>query len=153
MPMRAPYSRCAGSCSPGGEIVSPAGMICGMDPNEADARLEQLMAERDAVIPPPGVSRDSPEFTAFMAAENKVGAFMDAHDHELAALRLPHEGMTVERYEAKLAELDAELDWLAERAMPDAPSQEAYSAAWKDRMAFVANYGPDTWIGSITPEP
>jgi hypothetical protein len=79
-----------------------------------------------------------------MATENKVGAFMDAHDHELVALRLPREGMTVERYEAKLAELDAELD---------APSQEAYSAAWKDRMAFVANYGPDTWIGSITPEP
>ena len=61
--------------------------------------------------------------------------------------------MTVERYEAKLAELDAELDWLAERAVPDAPSQEAYSAAWKDRTAFVANYGPDTWTGSITPEP
>ena len=130
-----------------------SGTICGMDPNEADARLEQLMAERDAVIPPPGASRDSPEFTAFMDAENKVGAFMDAHDHELAALRLPHEGMTVERYEAKLAELDAELDWLAERAVPDAPSQEAYSAAWKDRTAFVANYGPDTWTGGITPEP
>jgi hypothetical protein len=30
-------------------------MICGMDPNEADARLEQLMAERDAVISPLGV--------------------------------------------------------------------------------------------------
>ena len=51
-----------------------------MNPDKAYARLEQLMAERDAVIPPPGASRDSPEFAAFLAAENRVGAFIGAHE-------------------------------------------------------------------------
>ena len=119
------------------------GMICGVDPNKAYARLKQLMAERDAVIPSSGASRDSLEFAAFLAAENRVGAFIAAHEHELAALRLPREGMTAERYEAKLAGMDAELDWLAERAEPGTAAQEAYIAAWRDRTAFAANYAPE----------
>jgi hypothetical protein len=126
------------------------GMICGVNPDKAYARLEQLMAERDAVIPPPGASRDSPEFAAFMAAENRVGPFIAAHEHELAALRLPRDGMTAGRYQAKLAEMDAELDWLAERAVPGTAAQEAYIAAWKDRTAFAANYAPSR---SQTPDP
>jgi hypothetical protein len=101
------------------------------------------MAERDAVIPPPGASRDSPEVATLVATENRVGAFIAAHEHELAALRLPRDGMTAERYEAKLAEMDAELDWLAERAEPGIAAQEAYIAAWRDRTAFVANYAPE----------
>ena len=119
------------------------GMICEVNPDKAYARLEQLMAERDAVIPPPGAGRDSPEFAAFLAAENRVGAFIAAPEHELVALRLPREGMTAERYEAKLAGMDAELDWLAERAEPGTAAQEAYVAAWRDRTAFVANYAPE----------
>ena len=118
-------------------------MICGVNPDKAYARLEQLMAERDAVIPPPGAGRDSPEFAAFLAAENRVGAFIAAPEHELVALRLPREGMTAERYEAKLAGMDVELDWLAERAEPGTAAQEAYVAAWRDRTAFVANYAPE----------
>jgi hypothetical protein len=119
------------------------GMICEVDPNKAYAHFEQLMAARDAVIPPPGASRDSPEFATFMAAEIRVGAFIADHDHELAALRLPREGMTAERYQAKLAEMDAELDWLTERAEPGTAAQQAYAAAWRDRMAFAANYAPE----------
>jgi hypothetical protein len=83
-----------------------------MKPERAYQRLQKLMAKRDATIPPVGASRDSPEFAAFMRAERQVGEFLYRHDRELAMLREPAEGMTVDRYQERLAQLDAELDWL-----------------------------------------
>jgi hypothetical protein len=116
-----------------------------MKPERAYQRLQKLMAKRDAVIPPAGASRDSPEFAAFMRAERRVGDFLDRHDRELATLREPVEGMTVDRYRERLAQLDAELDWLeapAAEAGYTGVAQDAYSATWIDRQAFAANYDP-----------
>jgi hypothetical protein len=116
-----------------------------MKPERAYQRLQKLMAKRDAVIPPAGASRDSPEFAAFMRAERRVGDFLDWHDRELATLREPVEGMTVDRYRERLAQLDAELDWLeapAAEAGYTGVAQDAYSATWIDRQAFAANYDP-----------
>jgi hypothetical protein len=116
-----------------------------MKPERAYRRLQTLMARRDAAIPSAGASRDSPEFAAFMRAEGEVGAFLYRHDRELAMLREPAEGMTADRYQERLAQLDAELDRLEVRAAEaghTGAAQEAYSAAWIDRQAFAANYDP-----------
>jgi hypothetical protein len=116
-----------------------------MKPERAYQRLQKLMAKRDATIPPAGASRDSPEFATFMRAERRVGDFLYRHDRELAMLREPAEGMTVDRYQKRLAQLDAELDWLeapAAEAGYTGIAQDAYSATWIDRQAFAANYDP-----------
>lgn len=116
-----------------------------MKPERAYQQLQKLMAKRDATIPPPGASRDSPEFATFMRAERRVGDFLDRHDRELDMLREPAEGMTVDRYRERLAQLDAELDWLeapAAEAGYTGVAQEVYSATWIDRQAFAANYDP-----------
>jgi hypothetical protein len=124
-----------------------------MEPHEAAEQLEQLMAQRDALIPPASAARDSAEFSAFLAAEQKVGDFITEHEAELEALRLPRDGMTAEKYEATLGRLDRELAWLEPHAARGGPAAGAYAAAWKDRMAFVANYQPDAWTGALGPEP
>ena len=117
-----------------------------MKPERAYRQLQKLMATRDAAIPPAGASRDSPEFAAFLHAEREVGIFLHRHDRELAVLREPAEGMTADRYQQRLAQLDTELDWLEARAAEaghTSAAQEAYSAAWIDRQAFAANYDPE----------
>jgi hypothetical protein len=117
-----------------------------MESERAYRQLQELMAERDAAIPPAGASSGSPEFAAFMRAERKVGDFLARHDRELAELREPAAGMTADQYWERLARLDTELDWLeAHSAEPGhtGPAQEAYSAAWIDRQAFAANYNPE----------
>ena len=124
-----------------------------MEPHEAAGQLEQLIAQRDALIPAAGAARDSAEFRAFLAAEQKVGGFITEHDAELEPLRLPREGMTAETYQARLGGLDRELAWLEPHAADGGPAAAAYDAAWKDRMAFVANYQPDTGTGAPGPEP
>src|SRR5689334_206279 len=114
-----------------------------MKPERAYERLQKLMAKRDAVIPLVGASRDSPGFAAFMRAERRVSDFLDRHDRELATLREPAEGMTVDQYQGRLAQLDAELDWLdapAAEAGYTGVAREVYSATWIDRRAFAANY-------------
>ena len=53
--------------------------------------------------------------------------------------------MTADRYQERLAQLDAELDWLEARAAEAGhagAAQDAYSAAWIDRQAFAVNYDP-----------
>jgi hypothetical protein len=124
-----------------------------MEPHEAAGQLEQLMAHRDALIPLPGVARDSAEFRAFLAAEKQVGHFITEHDAELEPLRLPRDGMTAEKYQATLDRLDRELAWLEPHAAHGGPAAAAYDAAWKDRMAFAANYQPDAGTGAPGPEP
>jgi hypothetical protein len=124
-----------------------------MQPHEAAGQLEQLMAQRDALIPSANAARDSAEFRAFLAAEHKVGDFIAEHQAELEPLRLPREGMTAERYQATLGRLDRELAWLEPHAVRGGPAAQAYDAAWKDRMAFVANYQPDAGTGAPGPEP
>ena len=52
---------------------------------------------------------------------------------------------TVDRYQERLAQLDAELDWLeapAAEAGYTGVAQDVYSATWIDRQAFAANYDP-----------
>ena len=61
--------------------------------------------------------------------------------------------MTAEKYEATLDRLDRELAWLEPHAAHGGPAAAAYDAAWKDRMAFVANYQPDAGTGAPGPEP
>ena len=56
-----------------------------MEPCEAAEQLEQLMAHRDALVPPVSAARESAEFRAFLAAEQKVGDFILKHDAELRA--------------------------------------------------------------------
>ena len=124
-----------------------------MEPHEAAEQLEQLIAQRDALIPPASAARDSAEFRAFLAAEQNVGDFITEHDAELESLRLPREGMTAEKYQARLDSLDRELAWLEPRAADGGPAADAYYAAWKDRMAFVANYQPDAGTGALGPDP
>ncbi len=124
-----------------------------MEPCEAAEQLEQLMAHRDALVPPVSAARESAEFRAFLAAEQKVGDFILKHDAELEPLRLPSDGMTAGKYEATLDRLDAELAWLEPHAAHGGPAAGAYDAAWTDRMAFVANYQPDAGTGALGPEP
>jgi hypothetical protein len=124
-----------------------------MEPHEAVEQVEQLLAQRDALIPPAGAARDSAEFRAFMAAEQKVEAFLTEHDTDLEPLRLPRDGMTAEKYQVTLNRLDRELAWLEPRAARGDPAAAAYEAAWKDRMAFAANYQPDAGTGVPGPEP
>jgi hypothetical protein len=124
-----------------------------MEPHEAAERLEQLMAHRDALFPFATAARDSAEFRAFLAAEHEVGDFIAEHDAELEPLRLPRDGMTDEKYQARLDKLDRELAWLEPHAARSGPAAAAYDAAWKDRMAFVANYRPDAGTGPPGPEP
>ncbi len=124
-----------------------------MEPHEALEWLEQLMAQRDALIPFATAARDSAEFRAFLAADQKVGDFISEHEAELEPLRLPRDGMTAEKYEATLDRLDRELAWLEPHAAHGGPAAAAYDAAWKDRMAFVANYQPDAGTGAPGPEP
>jgi len=123
-----------------------------MEPWEAYGQLEQLMAHRHALIPPAGAARDSAEFRAFLAAEHKVGDFITEHQAELEPLRLPRDGMTAGKYQATLGRLDRELAWLEPHAARGGPAAQAYDAAWKDRMAFVANYQPDASTGAPGPE-
>jgi hypothetical protein len=122
-----------------------------MEPWEAYGQLEQLMARRDALIPPAGAARDSAGFRAFLAAEQQVGDFMTEHQAELEPLRLPRDGMTAGRYQATLGRLDAELAWLEPHAARGGPAAAAYDAAWKDRMAFAANYQPGAGTGAPGP--
>jgi hypothetical protein len=126
-----------------------------MEPHEAAGQLEQLMAQRDALIPFATAARDSAGFRAFLAAEQKVGDFILEHEAELEPLRLPRESMTAEKYQATLGRLDEELAWLEPHAAHGGPAAAAYDAAWKDRMAFAANYQPDagTWAPGPEPEP
>jgi hypothetical protein len=124
-----------------------------MEPHEAAGQLEQLMAYRDALIPPAGAARDSAEFRAFLAAEQQVGDFITEHQAGLEPLRLPPDGMSAGRYRAILGRLDAELAWLEPYAARGGPAAGAYEAAWKDRMAFAANYQPDTGTGALGLEP
>ena len=121
-----------------------------MEPHEAAGQLEQLMAHRDALIPPAGAVRDSAEFRAFLAAEHAVGDLIREHQAELEPLRLPRDGMTAEKYQVTL---DSELAWLEPHAAHGDPAAAAYDAAWKDRMAFSANYQPDAGAGASGPEP
>jgi hypothetical protein len=124
-----------------------------MEPHEALEWLEQLMAQRDALIPFATAAGDSAEFRAFLAADQKVGDFISEHEAELEPLRLPRDGMTAEKYEATLDRLDRELAWLEPHAAHGGPAAAAYDTAWKDRMAFVANYQPDAGTGAPGPEP
>jgi len=111
-----------------------------MKPYEAAEQLEQLMAQRDALIPPANAARDSAEFRAFLAAEHKVGDFITEHETELEPLRLPRDGMTAEKYQATLDRLDRELAWLEPHAARGGPAAEAYNAAWE---------GPDGIRGEL----
>jgi hypothetical protein len=116
-----------------------------MEPHEAAGQLEQLMAQRDALIPFATAARDSAGFRAFLAAEQKVGDFILEHETELEPLRLPREGMTAEKYQATLGRLDEELAWLepqptgARRPQPTTPPGRT---GWPSRR-----------ITSQTPEP
>jgi hypothetical protein len=105
--------------------------------------------------PPEGTARDSAEFKAFLAAEQQVGDYIAEHQAELEPLRLPRDGMTAGKYQAILGRLDAELAWLEPHAARGGPAVAAYDAAWKDRMAFVANYQPDagTRAPALQPDP
>lgn len=117
-----------------------------MNPERAYARLQRLMAARDAAAPWAVADRDSPGFRAFAAAEGKVERFLARHDAALARLREPAVPLSREEFAARLAAMDAELDWLAARAGAagnTGPAQEAYSATWTDRMSFAANRDPD----------
>jgi hypothetical protein len=112
-----------------------------VDPEDALAELQRLMAERDAAAPEPG--GDWPGYLEFMAAETRVGEFAAAHDAELAALREPTGELTSEQFAERLAGMDAELEWLDAHAGDGGPAGEAAAAAWTDRQAFAANYDPD----------
>lgn len=91
-----------------------------MEPYEAAEQLEQLMVRRDALIPPASAARDSAEFRAFLAVEQKLGDFITEHEAELEPLRLPRDGMTAERYEATLgARQGTGLGW--SRTQPAGP--------------------------------
>jgi hypothetical protein len=124
-----------------------------MEPHEAAEQVEQLVAQRDALIPPAGAARDSAEFRAFLAAVQRVGDFMTEHDAELELVRLPRDGMTAEKYQVTLDRLDRELAWLEPHAAHGGPAAAAYDAAWRDRVAFAANYQPDAGTGAPGPEP
>jgi hypothetical protein len=103
--------------------------------------------------PPAGAARDSAESRAFLAAEHKVGDFITEHEADLEPLRLPRDGMTAEKYQATLGRLDRGLAWLEPHAAHGGPAAGAYDGAWKDRMAFAANYQPDAGAGVPGPEP
>lgn len=118
--------------------------MAGEDAERAYAGLQRLMAERDAAAA--GANQGWEGYLEFMAAEQRVAEFAGAHDAELAELREPAEGLTAEQFGERLAGMDAELDWLGEQAGAagnEGPAQEAYSAAWADRMGFAANYDPE----------
>lgn len=122
-----------------------------MKPEKAYTKLQKLLAETEAAAPAPGTDRDSPAFAAFMRANRAVETFIARHGPTLEALREPRQDVTPERFRERLAEMDTELDWLeahAAEAGNTGPVQEAYSAAWIDRMAFAANYDPE-----IGPDP
>ena len=124
-----------------------------MKPGKAYARLQKLLAEAEAAAPAPGTGRDSPAFAAFMRASRAAETFTARHGPALEALREPRQDVTPERSRERLAEMDTELDWLeahAAQAGNTGPAQDAYSAAWTDRMAFAANYDPENGPG---PEP
>jgi hypothetical protein len=105
-----------------------------MKPHEAAEQLEQLMAQRDALTPPASAARDSAEFRAFLAAEQKVGDFITEHETELEPLRLPRDGMTAEKYQVTLERLDGELAWLkphaAHGARPPQPTTRHGRTGW-----------------------
>ena len=61
--------------------------------------------------------------------------------------------MTAEKYQATLGRLDRGLAWLEPHAAHGGPAAGAYDGAWKDRMAFAANYQPDAGAGVPGPEP
>ena len=117
-----------------------------MEPHETAGQLEQLMAQRDALIPSRPLREISAGFRAFLAAEQKVGDFILEHEAELEPLRLPREGMTAEKYQATLGRLDEELAWLepappteARRPQPTTPPGRT---GWPSRRRTSQTPGP-----------
>jgi hypothetical protein len=139
-----------------------------MDPAAAADKMTRLYKEADYLTPPLTAGRRSPQFRAWMDAQNRASAFHAAHRAELDSLTVPPESVTPEMYRTELARMDAGLAWMeahgatfgpslqedptAERDGRLTPAQLAYRTAADDRQAFMVNYGPGD-DGGPDPEP